>query len=50
MRAFLKTTAERYAGIPNVTGWDVWNELRWNVHSDGLVCYCEHTLAASARG
>ena len=46
MRAFLKTTAERYAGIPNVAGWDVWNELRWNVHSDGLVCYCDHTLAA----
>ncbi len=44
MRAFLKTTAERYAGIPNVSGWDVWNELRWNVHADGLVCYCEHTV------
>ncbi len=44
MRGFLKTTAERYAGVPNVAGWDVWNELRWNVHADGLVCYCEHTV------
>ncbi len=44
MHDFLQTTAERYAGIPNVSGWDVWNELRWNVHSDGLVCYCEHTV------
>ncbi len=44
MRAFLKTTAERYAGIPYVSGWDVWNELRWNVHADGLVCYCDHTV------
>jgi beta-galactosidase len=45
MRAFLKTTAERYADVPTVSGWDVWNELRWNVHANGLVCYCEHTIA-----
>lgn len=46
METFLKTTAERYAGIPNIAGFDVWNELRWNVHADGLVCYCDHTIAA----
>ena len=32
--------------LPHLHGWDAWNELRWNVHADGLVCYCEHTLAA----
>ncbi|HKJ86332.1 MAG TPA: beta-galactosidase [Spirochaetia bacterium] len=44
MEEFLRTTAERYSGVPAVSGWDVWNELRWNVHADGLVCYCDHTL------
>lgn len=41
---FLKTTAERYKSSKSLVGWDVWNELRWNVQSDGLVCYCPHTL------
>ena len=44
--AFLRETASHYAGADHVVGWDVWNELRWNVHADGLVCYCEHTIAA----
>ena len=46
MRAFLEQTAGHYSGVTHVSGWDVWNELRWNVHSDGLVCYCEHTVGA----
>ncbi len=46
MASFLETAASRYAGTEAVTGWDVWNELRWNVHADGLVCYCDHTIAA----
>jgi beta-galactosidase len=41
---FLQETAQRYVGIGHLAGWDVWNELRWNVHSDGLVCYCPHTI------
>ena len=31
---------------PNLVGWDIWNELRWNVQADGLVCFCPHTLEA----
>ena len=46
MARFLETTGRRYAGLPHLRGWDVWNELRWNVHADAPVCYCEHTLAA----
>jgi len=46
MAAFLAKVAERYRSAPNLFGWDAWNELRWNVHADGLVCYCPHTLAA----
>jgi beta-galactosidase len=46
MRSFLETTADHYHDATNLVGWDVWNELRWNVHADGLVCYCEHTVAA----
>lgn len=45
MKNFLQTTAERYRDISNLHGWDAWNELRWNVQSDGYVCYCDHTLA-----
>ncbi len=41
---FLEETAKRYAGTEHLAGWDVWNELRWNVHADGLVCYCPHTI------
>lgn len=46
MQSFLKKTAERYAGRKNMLGWDCWNELRWNVQSDGLVCFCPYTLEA----
>jgi beta-galactosidase len=35
---------ERYRGAGNLSGWDVWNELRWNVNADGLVCYCPQTI------
>jgi len=44
MAAFLETTAKRYKDVPHLAGWDVWNELRWNVQADGFVCYCPHTL------
>lgn len=44
MARFLETVTRRYATASNLVGWDAWNELRWNVHSDGFVCYCEHTL------
>ncbi len=44
MRRFLSTTAEHYHRLPNLHGWDVWNELRWNVQADGLVCYCDYTI------
>ncbi len=46
MRIFLETVASRYADAPNLAGWDIWNELRWNVQADGLVCFCPHTLKA----
>ncbi|MEK6796961.1 MAG: alpha-amylase family protein [Spirochaetota bacterium] len=46
MSAFISAVAERYSKAPNIRGWDAWNELRWNVQADGLVCYCEHTLRA----
>jgi beta-galactosidase len=46
MRRFLATTAQRYCGADHLVGWDAWNELRWNVQADGLVCYCPHTLKA----
>ncbi|MBN2048560.1 MAG: beta-galactosidase [Anaerolineaceae bacterium] len=45
MKTFLQTTAAHYKDLPNLHGWDAWNELRWNVQSDGLVCHCDHTLA-----
>ena len=46
MRTFLETVVRRYKGCAHLHGWDIWNELRWNVQADGLVCYCPHTLAA----
>ncbi|HOX39455.1 MAG TPA: beta-galactosidase [Candidatus Brocadiia bacterium] len=46
MANFISTTAKRYKDADHVRGWDAWNELRWNVQSDALVCYCDHTLAA----
>ena len=44
MAAFLAACATRYKDAEHVVGWDAWNELRWNVQSDGFVCFCEHTL------
>jgi len=44
MRIFFRTVAGRYKDAPNLYGWDAWNELRWNVHTQGLVCFCGHTL------
>lgn len=44
MQAFFRAAAGRYKDAPNLYGWDAWNELRWNVHAQGLVCFCEHTL------
>jgi beta-galactosidase len=46
MQAFLREVATRYRTAANLRGWDAWNELRWNVQADGLVCFCEHTLRA----
>ena len=46
MSQFLEQVVKRYRSAPNLRGWDVWNELRWNVQADGLVCYCPHTIAA----
>lgn len=46
MACFLDTTAKRYRDLANLHGWDAWNELRWNVHAEALVCCCEHTLRA----
>ncbi|MDD2710469.1 MAG: beta-galactosidase [Verrucomicrobiae bacterium] len=44
MKNFLSQVASRYQGAPHLRGWDVWNELRWNVQADGLVCYCPNTI------
>lgn len=46
MRQFLAETTARYRNATALRGWDAWNELRWNVQADGLVCYCENTLRA----
>ena len=46
MAEFLSQTGTRYRSAPNLVGWDAWNELRWNVQADGLVCFCPHTLGA----
>ncbi|MEO8376413.1 MAG: alpha-amylase family protein [Candidatus Sumerlaeota bacterium] len=46
MKNFLTAAADRYKDRSSLRGWDAWNELRWNVHADGYVCYCAHTLAA----
>lgn len=45
MAEFLRQTGTRYRGAAHLAGWDAWNELRWNVQADGLVCFCPHTLA-----
>ena len=46
MKRFLQTTAERYGDYESLIGWDCWNELRWCINSDGIVCHCEHTKRA----
>lgn len=46
MARFIGEVAARYRGSAALAGWDAWNELRWNVQADGLVCFCDHTLAA----
>lgn len=46
MKFFLAEVVKRYRSLPNLRGWDAWNELRWNVQSDGLVCFCPFTLNA----
>ncbi len=44
MAGFLEEVVTRYRSAPNIAGWDAWNELRWNVHADGIVCYCPYTV------
>jgi beta-galactosidase len=44
MAEFLRQTVTRYRSAPNLRGWDAWNELRWNVHAEALVCYCDWSL------
>ncbi len=46
MKRFIQETGRRYAGLTHLAGWDIWNELRWNIQADGLVCYCSHTQEA----
>jgi beta-galactosidase len=46
MERFFRAVVTRYRDLPHLHGWDAWNELRWDVHAQGLVCYCPHTLAA----
>jgi len=49
MQKFLSEVVKRYRSAPNLLGWDAWNELRWNVQADGLVCFCDYTLSAFRR-
>lgn len=44
MKRFIQETGKRYAGLDNLRGWDIWNELRWNVQAGELVCFCPETL------
>ncbi len=44
MDLFFRTVVNRYKTESHLHGWDVWNELRWGVNSDGLVCFCKHTV------
>lgn len=46
MGIFLAKLAERYKDHESFIGWDCWNELRWNINADNLVCFCPHTLNA----
>ncbi|MBR0458775.1 MAG: beta-galactosidase [Victivallales bacterium] len=45
MKGFLEAAGKHYRDCQVLHGWDLWNELRWNIQADGLVCFCEHTLA-----
>ena len=45
MKLFLRETVSRYRKAANLAGWDAWNELRWKEQADGLVCYCDSTVA-----
>ncbi len=49
MRDFLTAVVSHYRAVSNLMGWDAWNELRWNVQADGLVCYCPYTLSRFRR-
>lgn len=44
MKQFLEALGSHYADCPNLHGWDLWNELRWNIQADELVCFCSHTI------
>ncbi|MFQ3550143.1 MAG: alpha-amylase family protein, partial [Armatimonadota bacterium] len=44
MEHFLRKVAKRYKDHPALIAWDAWNETRWEVCADGLVCYCPHTI------
>jgi beta-galactosidase len=44
MVEFFTQTVTRYRAAPHIRGWDIWNELRWNVHAGAPVCYCDYTL------
>ena len=46
MARFYREVVTRYHSSSALVGWDVWNELRWNVHADGLVCFCPSTIKA----
>ncbi|HTW98316.1 MAG TPA: beta-galactosidase [Acidimicrobiales bacterium] len=46
MGRFLAETGSRYSPVEHLVAWDLWNETRWAVESDGYVCRCEHTLTA----
>src|SRR5574344_2125811 len=50
MCRFIQETGRRYRNAENLRGWDIWNELRWNVQADNLAGFCPHTLQKYRRG
>lgn len=46
MMNFIRETGKHFLQAENLTAWDIWNELRWNVNADELVCFCDHTITA----
>lgn len=46
MGEFLARVARRYGDTEQLVAWDLWNETRWAVNSDGHVCQCPYTLRA----